>query len=75
MSSFNMVAGNGYPRGSGSSVGSSFPVRRMLQCIPFDEKNTKTWKVATDAALEVIGAIDIARGKVFAIPVPSKGFT
>ena len=41
----------------------------------FDEKNTKTWKFATEAALEVIGALNIARGKEFVIPVPSKGIS
>lgn len=70
-----MVADNGCSRGSGSSVSSSFPFRGMPQCIPFDEKNTKTWKFATEAALEVIGALNIARGKEFVIPVPSKGIT
>ena len=30
-------------------------------------------KFATEAALEVIGALNIARGKEFVIPVPSKG--
>ena len=39
-----MLADNGYPIGSSSSVGSSFPFIEMPQCIPFDEKNTKTWK-------------------------------
>ena len=47
----------------------------MPECIPFDEKNTKEWKFATEAALEVIGTLDIARGKAFVIPVPSKGIT
>ena len=70
-----MVADNGCSRGSGSSVSSSFPFREMPQCIPVDEKNTKTWKFATEAALEVIGALNIARGKEFVIPVPSKGIT
>ena len=73
MSSFNMVEDNGCPRrGSGCSVGSSFPYRGRPQCIPFNERNTKTWKFATEAALEVIGAVDIARGSKFVIPVPSK---
>ena len=75
MSSFNIVADNGCSRGNGSSVGSLFPFRGMPQCIPFNEKNTKTWKFATEAALEVIGALNIARGNVFVIPVPSKGIT
>ena len=65
-----MVADNGCSRGSGSSVGSSFPFRGMPLCIPFDEKNTKTWKFATKAALEVIEALRIARGKELVIPVP-----
>ena len=47
--------------------------KRILQCIPFDEKNTRTWGFATDAALLVIKALNIARGKEFVIPVPSKG--
>ena len=33
------------------------------------------WKVATEAALEVIGALNIARGKEFVIPVPSNRIT
>ena len=57
-----MVANNGCLRGCGSSVGSSFPFRGMPQCISFDEKNTKTWTLATEAALEMIGALNIARG-------------
>ena len=41
----------------------------------FDEKNTKRWKFATKAALEVIGALNVARGKEFVIPVQAKGIT
>ena len=69
MSSFNMVVDNGCSVGSGSLVSSSFPFSGMPQGIPFDEKNTKTWKFATEAALEVIGELDDARGKEFVIPV------
>ena len=36
-----MVRDNGFPRGNGSSMGSSFPFWGMPQYIPFDEKNTK----------------------------------
>ena len=75
MSPFNMVADNGFPRGSGSYVGFSFPFRGMPQYIPFDEKYTNTWKYAAEAALEVIGALNIARGKEFVIPVPWEGNT
>ena len=70
-----MVADNGFPRDSGSSVGSSIPFRGMPRCIPFVEKNTKTWKFATEAALEVIGALNIARDKEVVIPVLSRGIT
>ena len=65
-----MVANNGCSCGSGSSVSSLFPFRGMPHCIPFDKKNTKTWKFGTVAALKVIGALNIARGKEFVIPVP-----
>ena len=47
---------------------SSFPFRGMPQYIPFDEKNIKTWRFVREAALEVIGALNIARGKEFVIP-------
>ena len=35
----------------------------MPQCIPFDEKNAKTWKFTTEIALEVTGGLK--REKVF----------
>ena len=73
MSSFNTVADKCLPKGSGSSMGFSFPFGGMPQCIPFDEKNAKTWNFATEAALEVIGALDIVRVKEYVIPVPSRG--
>ena len=47
----------------------------MPQCIPFDGKNIQTRKFATKAALEVIRALDIARGNELVISVPSKGIT
>ena len=34
-----------------------FPFRGMPQCIPFDNKNTKTRKFTKEATLEVIGAL------------------
>ena len=43
--------------------------------IPFDEKGIKTWMFATEGSQEVIGALFIARGKAFVIPVPSEGIT
>ena len=34
-------------------------IQRNAGVHPFDKKNTKTWKCATEAALEVIGALNI----------------
>ena len=68
MSSFDMEADNGCLRVKGSSLGSSFPFKGMPQCISFDEKNIKTRKFATEA-------LDMAKGKEFVIPVPSKRIT
>ena len=45
--------------------------RGTPHCIPFDEKNTKTSKFATESALEVIEALEIARQNEFVIPVPN----
>ena len=39
------------------------------------EEHKKGGSLQTEAALEVIGAFNIARGKEFVIPVPSKGIT
>ena len=42
---------------------------------PFRREEHRTCKFSTEAALEVIRALNIARGKEFVIPVPSKGIT
>ena len=47
----------------------------MPRCIPFDVKNTKTWKFVTEAAMEVTEALNIVSDKEFVISVPSKGIT
>ena len=36
-----------------------------LRGIPFDKKNSKTWKFAAETVLDVTGALDIARGRIF----------
>ena len=66
-----MVVDNGVSRSGGSSASPFSVFRGTPHCIPFDEKNTKTWKFATKSALEVIEALEIARGNEFVIPVPN----
>ena len=66
-----MVADNCVTRSGGSSASLFSFFRGTPPCIPFDETNTKTWKFATESALEVIEALEIARGNEFVIPVPN----
>ena len=74
LTSFNMVADSGVSRSGGSSASPFSVFPGTPHCIPFDEMNAKTWKFETESALEVIGALEIARGNEFVIPVP-KGIT
>ena len=74
MLSFNMGADKWLSERQWQLHGFFLSIQRN-ECIPFNEKNIKTLKFATEAALEVIGALDISGGKEFLIPVPSIGIT
>jgi hypothetical protein len=70
-----MIADDQVSRYDDSLLGSTGSFKGMPHCIPFDEKNTKTWRFSTESALKVIGALEIARGNEFVIPVPKSGIT